>query len=274
MREIFFLTLFAALTFSACKQDDSRSKAEQDLARTQASPLILAGQWIDLDFCARSGQYGSVLKAMDNAHVPYAYAFEFLPDIPDSVICYDGTRSWKLPVKYNRDTLELQNAFEGKSVFLVYHSQGQKDMTLFDGTKGHTRVDRFIKSTANAPDGLGAFMVALHHHLFSGLMLPIGKGNRRDSLLFTPGGAIMKWSEDEYNSYRVCITNDCFTTKEPADIIIMAKADQPGSEKRFAFRYNETNDTLTLYHLLPAKEEGAAQEIGGVAYCFRRLITQ
>ncbi len=221
-----------------------------------------------MDFCARANQYGSVLGATNNAHIPYAFAFEFLPDKPDSVLCYDGTRSWSLPVVYKQDTLELKNAFEGKSVYLVYHSKGDKDMTLFDGTRGRTRMDRFIKSGANTADAFGAFMVALQHQLFNGLMLPIGKGSGRDSLLFTPGGSILKWSE--YDRYRVCVTADCFTTKEPVDIIILAKSDKPNSEKRFAFRYNATNDTLTFYHLVG----DAPQEIGGAAYRFRRVITQ
>lgn len=117
-------------------------------------------------------------------------------------------------------------------------------------------------------------MVALQHNLFNGLMLPIGKGNTRDSLLFTPGGSILKWKE--FDMYRVCVTPDCFTTKEPADIIILAKSDKPGVEKRFAFRYSPNQDTLTFYHLAPSPspEGKAAQDIGGVAYRFRRLITQ
>ncbi len=269
---LFFL-LLSVLMWSACQQDNSRAQGETSGSTTQASPLILAGQWIAMDFCARANQYGSVLGAMNNAHVPYAFAFEFLPDLPDSVICYDGSRSWKLPVKYNRDTLELSNAFEGKSIFLVYHSQGEKDMTLFDGTKGRTRMDRFIKSSANTPNAFGAFMVALHHNLFSGSIIPLDRSNSRDTLLFTPGGSILRWKD--YDTYRVCVTSDCFTAKEPSDIIILSRSDKPDTEKRFVFRYNATNDTLTLYHLLPNRsDEKAAQDIGGIAYRFRRLQPQ
>lgn len=274
MKNALLLALLPLLLLSACKQDDNRAKTEQTGGSpTQASPLILAGQWIAMDFCARANQYGSVLGAMNNAHIPYAFAFEFLPDLADSVICYDGTRSWKLPVKYNRDTLEFQNAFEGKSIFAIYHSQGEKDMTVFDGTKGRTRMDRYIKSGANTPDAFGAFMVALHRNLFGGILLSIGKGAGRDTLLFTPGGSILKWNE--YDRYRVCVTGDCFVAKEPTDIIILGKSDKPDAEKRFAFRYNATNDTLTLYHLIPNRtDEKAAQDIGGVAYRFRRIESQ
>ncbi|MCS6930067.1 MAG: hypothetical protein NZM43_11325 [Saprospiraceae bacterium] len=274
MKKAFLFICLATVLFVACKSDQSQTKREQiSAASTQASPFVLAGQWIAMDFCARANQYGSVLGAMNNAHVPYAYAFEFLPDLADSVICYDGNRSWKLAVKYKRDTLEFQNAFEGKSIFAIYHSQGEKDMTVFDGTKGRTRMDRYIKSSANTADAFGAFMVALHHNLFQGLMLPIGKGTSRDSLLFTPGGSILKWKE--YDTYRVCVTADCLTAKEPYDVIILAKSDKPNSERRFAFRYNATNDTLTLYHLIPNRaDEKAAHDIGGVAYRFRRIQPQ
>jgi hypothetical protein len=275
MKRIFAVVSFAFL-FLACKSDESRtpsSSSSAAVSATYASPSLLAGQWIAMDFCARANQYGSVLGAMNNAHRPYAYAFEFLADMPDSVLCYDGNRSWKLPVTYKKDTLELRNAFEGKSVFLVYHSQGTKDMTLFDGTQGRTRMDRFIKSAANTPDAFGAFMVALHHNLLGGSLLPIGKPSARDTLLFTPGGGILKWKE--YDRYRVCVTDDCFTTREPVDVIFLGRSDRPDVEKRFAFRYNATNDTLTFYHLRPiGSGEKELYDIGDVAYRFRRLVLQ
>ena len=226
-----------------------------------------------MDFCARANQYGSVLSAMNNAHLPYAYAFEFDPNKPDSVICYNGFEKWTLPVKYNNDTLEVQGASQGKSVFLLYHSQDSKEITLFDGTQGTVKMDRYVKSQANTANGYAAFATALNHNLFGGILLPLDKGNVRDTLLFTPGGFIMKWKD--YDMYNVCTGGDCFVAEEAIDVILLAKSDKPNAEKMYGFRYNATNDTLTFYNLVNTKpDEKFAYEIKGPAYRFRRISQQ
>lgn len=269
MKKTILLLGFLATALLACKQDPS-STAQQQTAGNHADPVILAGHWIAMDFCARANQYGSVLGAMNNAHIPYAYAFEFDPVKPDSVTCFNGVETWALPVKYNKDTLEVQGASQGKSVFLIYHSQSSKEMTLFDGTRGSVKMDRFIKSSANAANAFASFNVALNYNLFGGILLPLDKGSSRDTIIFTPGGLIMKWKE--YDMYNVCTGGDCFVAEEAIDVITLAKSNKPGSEKMYGFRYNGTNDTLTFYNLVNTRpDEKFAYEIKGPAFRFHRV---
>ncbi|MEQ1744228.1 MAG: hypothetical protein ABMA02_02300 [Saprospiraceae bacterium] len=260
------ILLLALAFFASCKPDAPKSDGQQ-AADNHASPVLLAGYWIAMDFCARANQYGSVLSAMNYAHAPYAYAFEFDPNKPDSVICYNGFEAWTLPVVYKKDTLEVKGASQNKSVFLMYDSKGSKEMSLFDGTQGTMKMDRFVKSKADVRDGYSAFTAALNHNLFGGLMLPLGK---RDTIMFAPDGFILKWSE--YSKYEVCTGGDCFVGEDAIDIITLSKYDKPGSEKMFGFRYNGTNDTLTLYNLVNTRpDEKYAYEIKGPAYRFRHV---
>ncbi len=266
------ILLLGALAFAiaACKHDTPNA-ANQQSDDTSASPVILAGHWIAMDFCARANQYGSVLSAMNNAHVPYAYAFEFDPNKADSVICYNGIEKWALPVKYNKDTLEVMGASQGKSIFLLYQSKGNKEITLFDGTQGSMKMDRFVKSKANTLNGYAAFTTALNYNLFGGILLPLGAG--RDTIQFTPGGLIMNWKD--YDQYSVCTGGDCFVAEETMDVITLSKSSKPGSEKMYGFRYNGTNDTLTLYNLVNTKpEEKFAYEIRGAVYKFYHGVPQ
>lgn len=105
MQKILILILFSIALLSACKQDSKTSATEQE--SQTASPQLLDGHWIAMDFCARANQYGSVLQAMNNAHKPYSYSLTFDRANPDSVGCFNGFETWKVPVKYNVDTLEL-----------------------------------------------------------------------------------------------------------------------------------------------------------------------
>ncbi len=272
MKKTILLFGILAVVIAACQQDSANSGAQQS-GDIVASPTILAGQWIAMDFCARANQYGSVLGAMNNAHRPYAYAFEFTPNNPDSVICYNGFETWTLPVKYNKDTLEVMGASQGKSVFLLYQSQGNKEMTLFDGTQGSMIMERFVKSKAGTKDGYVAFAAALNHNLFNGAIIPLGKDAGRDTLLFTPGGFIMNWKA--YDQYSFCTGGDCFVTEEPMDVITLSRSDTPGSEKMYGFRYNGTNDTLTFYNIVNTRpEEKFAYEIKAPAYKFYRIPQQ
>src|SRR5690606_39026206 len=105
MRKLLFSILLLALICTACKRDSKTAGATA--ATLTASPALLGGHWIAMDFRSRANQYGSVRQAMNNAHLPYAYAMTFNPGQPDSVTCYNGIETWTLPVKYNADTLEL-----------------------------------------------------------------------------------------------------------------------------------------------------------------------
>lgn len=266
MQKLFFTTLLLALFGAACKQDPKTGNTGQ--VPQTASANILGGHWIDIDFCARAAQYGSVLQAMNNAHLPYAFAFEFNPGQPDSVTCFNGVETWNLPVKYNADTLELVGARQGKSIFLVYSSQENMDITMFDVTTGQARMDRFIKSKAGAKDGLTAFHVALNHNLLNGIFTPLGKG-ASDKVQFTPGGYIQGLKD--YDRYELCTAGDCFVTGDLIDVVTFSKSQTENSGKMLGYRYSAQNDTLTFYNLLNDKpDEKGAYKIGAPVYKFSR----
>lgn len=255
-----------ALLFIACKSDP---KSGDQSGTQNDTRSMLAGHWIAMDFCSRANQYGSVLQAMTNGHVPYAYGISFDPNNPDSAICYNGMERWTLPVKINADTIEMVGARPGKSVFLIYHSQGKKDMSMFDGTTGTVQLDNFIKSKANARDGITAFAVALNHHLFSGVFGELGKAAAKPEIQFTPGGFILNWKP--FDRYEVCTAGDCFVMDNDMDIITMSKSTEKDSDVMFGFRYSAQNDTLTIYNLVNAKpDEKGMYETKGVAYRFFR----
>ena len=263
------LILFAAL--SACKQDP-KSPAAGTPASTQpsllASPLILGGQWIAMDFCSRANQYGSVLGAMNYAHMPYCFAFDVNPERPDSVTCYNGMETFKLATKYSGDTLLLLNARPDKNLFLIYDSQGDKSITMFDATTGDAQMDRFVKSKANARDGYAAFQTALNHNVFGGTLTPLGKGASAQ-VMFTPGGFIQGMSD--YDRYELCTAGDCFVSGSKVDVVTFSKRKKEGSDKMFGFKYSAQNDTLTFYNLLNKNpNEKGAYAVGGVAYRFLR----
>lgn len=269
MKKILFLIGAAALLLAACKSDPKATGNQGEAAQANASPTYLAGHWIAMDFCSRANQYGSVLDVMTNSYVPYAYAISFDPNKPDSVICYNGMESWTVPVKYNVDTIELINARPGKSVFLVYHSNGQKDMTMFDPTQGSMKMDQFIKSKANARDGYAAFTAALNHNLFSGAFVPLGGKPAKKDVQFSPGGFILDW--EPYDRYSVCTAGDCFVANNNIDVITLRKSKVENSEKFYGFKYNGQNDTLTFYNLVDTKPgEKGMYAPKGVAFRFLR----
>ncbi|MBK6930834.1 MAG: hypothetical protein IPH12_08125 [Saprospirales bacterium] len=270
MKPIFLFCAVLAFIAAACKQD-SKPAGGTDTAggSAYANPTVLAGHWIAIDFCSRANQYGSVLAAMNNAHLPYAYALSFDPNLPDSVICTNGFEKWTLPVRYNRDTMELVGASQGKSVFLLYSSQDNKEITMFDATGESVKMDRFIKSKAESPTGRIAFTVALNHNLFNGTFRQAGKGGSKGAILFNTAGHIRNWGP--YDRYEVCTGGDCFVSGNAIDVMALSKSNTEGSERLFGFRYSAGNDTLTLYNLVnqnPA--EKGSFVVKGVAYKFLR----
>ncbi len=266
MQKLLIAFLLLAVFFSACKQDSKN--ADTKTPALTASPDMLGGDWIAMDFCARANQYGSVLQATENAHQPYSYSLTFNPGMPDSVGCYNGFETWNVPVKYNADTLELVGAIQGRSVFLIYDSKGNQDMTMFSFIDGNTRLDKFIKSKAGAKDGPAAFHVALNHNLFNGIFSPIGKG-ASNNVTFTPGGLIQGLKE--YDRYEVCAGGDCFVANNLIDIVTFSKAQAENSEKILGFRYSAQNDTLTFYNMVNTNpNEKGAFAVGPVAYKFSR----
>ncbi len=273
MNKVFLLANLLIFTLISCKQDPKSANQNGAPAHIQpgeqANPTVLAGHWIAMDFCAFANQYGSVLQAMNSAHLPYAYAITFNPAKPDSAICYNAYESWTLPIRYKNDTLELAGARPGKSIFLIYHSNMEKDITMIDPTGNRVQMDRFIKSKAGTADGYTAFTTALNHNVLNGVFTPLGKG-KSEQVMFTPGGFLQGLKG--YDRYELCTGGDCFVAGQDIDVMTFFDAkDRAKSEKMFGYRYNSQNDTLTVYNLVNTnKEEKGAYKVAAPAYKFSR----
>lgn len=273
MNKLFLIALVVLGTCVACKQDAQKngvngSKLPEETINT------LAGHWVAIDFCGRVKTYGSVLEAMNETHLPFAYGITFNPAYGDSVECFTGDERFKLPFKMNVDTIELKNARgENKSVFLILVEQGEeKEMTMFDPSPSGTQIDRFIKSKAGVPDGYQAFLTALNHNLFSGAFSLSGKGGEKN-IQFEPGGGITKFKD--FDRYEVCTAGDCFIAGPVVDIITLKKAKTENSEVMFSYKYSANNDTLTLYNMIEQNpEEKGTSIVGKPAYKFLRKFSE
>ncbi len=263
---LFCISVFTILF--ACKNDPNSATATPDIQH--ASPALLEGHWIAMDFCARANQYGSVLGALNNAHAPYAYAYTFSANDPDSVTCFNGFESWKCAVKYSLDTIEIKEARPGKSIFMVYEPNS-KDMNTYDGTNDRgTELDRYIKSKSNSPNGYLAFTTALNHNLFEGNFFPVGK-NVEKPVQFTPGGYILEFPD--YDRYLPCTGGDCFLLGDQMDVLTLANTKDKSSKKFFGFKYSAKNDTLSIYKLNESATEKSAT-VGALAYRFIRKMPE
>ena len=270
-----FFSFLLMLALTSCKDEPKVTDPNLPANFTpgeSANPTVLAGYWINLDFCSRAGQYGSVIQTVNNSHLPYAYAFAFNPGKPDSVTCFNASSAWTLPVKYKKDTLEIVGAIEGKRpVYLVYHSHGEKDMTMFDNSSGSTRMDNFIKSKAGTKDGYTAFTTALGHHLFSGQFTPTGKNASKEKIVFTPGGFITGWKV--FDRYVVCTGGDCLVAGQEIDVFSLYNSKQgEAAAKYYGYKYNAGNDELTIYNLISSGEKGS-WKAGAPAYTLKRSFS-
>jgi len=269
MKKILLLVASFALVLSACKQDSKNAGAAES-ENLHASPKQLSGHWIAMDFCARANQYGSVLQAMNNSHIPYAYAISFETANPDSCVCYNGMETWRVPVKYNVDTVELVGARQGKSVFLVYNSQtqGEREITMFDVTTGTALMDKYIRSKAEVKNGAKAFMIALNHNVLGGLFTSPSKSATGD-IQFTPGGFITGLKD--YDRYELCLAGDCFVAGDAIDVITLSNSKKENSGKMFGYRFDGQNNTLVFYNLINKNpDEKAAYAVGSEAFKFIR----
>ncbi len=273
MNKAFLFANLLMISLLACKNDPKSSDSNQAPSHIQAgekaNPMILAGHWIALDFCSFSGQYGSVITAMNNVHKPYAYAITFNPAKPDSVICYNGFESWSVPVKINVDTITLENAKPGKNIYLIYHSEGEKDITMIDPTNSKVQMDRFIKSRATTQEGISAFETALNHHVLNGVFTPVGKGST-DKVMFTSTGELQ--GIKGYNRFKLCSAGDCFVAGQDIDVISFYNAkDEAGSTKYYGYRYSSNTDTLSIYNLINTNPAEKGQyKVATAAYKFSR----
>ena len=270
MHTRFILSFAFALLLFACKQDATNNTAA---VHESANLNNLGGQWIALDFCSRAAQYGSVLQAEYNAHRPYAFALVFNPAQPDSVLCFDGVKNWKLPIKITQDTIEMQGAAQGRSIFLMYDSQSKKHLTMFDGASSNkTQTDRFLKSTVvDSRNGYEAFTRALYHHLFQGSFSLLAAKSASSKIVFLPEGVIQGWPD--YDRYSVCTGGECLVMGNELDIMTLRNSKKEGAEKMFGFKYSNQNDTLSISNLADATpNEKGGYAVKGVAYRFLRKL--
>jgi hypothetical protein len=247
---VYLLPALLFLTLSACKQDQKTAAGAANGAEPKpgASALTLSGHWIALDFCARAGKYGSVLAAMNNGHKPYAYALTFLPSQLDSALAFPGPDGRYVPLRAEEDTVQIVNAREKGPIYLVYSSQGDQSMTMFDPAPSGTQMDRFIKSRGSAKDGYTAFVTALSHHLFNGTFTLLGKkAAAEQKIAFAPDGALRNFPG--YDQYEVCVEGDCYVAGQAIDVVRLSNSKAENSAKAFGYRYSGQNDTLYLYNL-------------------------
>jgi hypothetical protein len=262
-KSLFFALLGLSAFFFACKND---SPTTTEAPVEHADKNNLEGYWIAIDFCTRAGEYGSVLTAMNTSHRPYFYAFSFSQS-EDSVVCFNGSGAIKLAYQINVDTIELKNAFDGKSLFLGY-SPVSKDLTLYDVSVSPAQTDRFIKSGVKVSNGYQAFTSLLNRNLFEGNWKLVAGGKSDQPVGLTPDGNIFNLGD--YDRYGVCTNGDCFRLGSQMDIISLGASKRDNAITRFGFKFSTQKDTLSFYHLKETDPKMVA-ELGGLAYRLVRL---
>ncbi|MBU6341451.1 MAG: hypothetical protein KGS48_08170 [Bacteroidetes bacterium] len=270
MNKIYRILPLLAILWTGCASDAGQTKGSKGPNSPEEVLNALAGHWVNIDFCGRANQYGSVLQAMNETHLPYAYAFSFSPVFKDSVECFNGFENFKLPFKMRADTLEIVGARgEKTSIFMVLgNKEKEMDITVFDAAPSGTYIDRYIKSKAGAADGYRSFLTALNHNLFSGAFTRVGKPSE-NNILFTPGGFIQKFKD--YDRYEICTGGDCFVAGPYLDVITLRNSKKEGSEKICSFKYSAKHDTLTIYNLVEQNpEEKGTFVLGKPLYAFTR----
>lgn len=278
MNKAFLFANLLIFTLLSCKQDPKNAGQSNLPAHLQpgekANPMVLAGNWIALDFCARANQYGSVLQTMNNSHVPYAYAINFNPAKPDSALCYNATKFWMMKIQYNEDTLQLLGDPSGKPIYLIYHSNIEKDITMFDPTGPKLKMDRFIKSKAEAPEAYTAFTTALNHNILNGTFTAFGNTKGTNGPVRFNTNGFMEGFKD-FDRYVICTGGDCMVAGQEIDVITFYSPKTDLKPNPFGFRYNGQNDTLTLYNLINATPDvQGSYKVGAPAYKFSRKVSQ
>ncbi len=267
MTKHLFCLLFSIFLWPSCDSDKNPNNPQATLSPAGANAI--AGNWIAIDFCSFAGKYGSVLKAMNNTHKPYAYAITFDPSKPDSALCYNGFESYYLPLKIQGDTLiELKEARSGKPIFLDYDAQTNRDMTMYDATLGKAYTNLMIKAGNSSKTGYQSFLTALNHHLLNGDFKPKGKNNA-GAIQFTPNGEIV--GLPDYDRFELCTAGDCFLAAQEIDVIALSKSKVENSENYLGYRYSDDLKTLTLYNLINVNpDEKGTHVVGQPVYTLVR----
>ena len=258
MRTILAFGVLLLLTLAACKNDSKSNNSNAE----QTSATTLAGFWVPIDFCARAGKEGSVLKAMNNYNKPYSYALGFDSANPDSVSCFNGFEKWKMPVIYRKDTLEIPNVNGNLSIYLIYDPETNKDLTMFNGVHGRTEINRYTLSRTQSMNGYEAFLTALNNSMMGGNFQSAGKGG--EQVRFTPDGTV-KGLKD-YDKYELCTGGDCVVMQD-LDVITMKDSKKPGSDQMFGYRFSAKKDSLLIYNLINQNpQEKGNYAVGTVAH--------
>lgn len=271
MRFFSFL-IFCIFIFQNSCQTDNKKNGRTSAPSSVSGDARLAplyGNWIAIDFCAYCSQYGSVLTAMNNTHLPYAFALTFKESDRDSVLCYNATESWKRPIRFTADTLiEILDARRtGKSVFVAYSPSGNKDLTMYDATQAKTSLDRFTKTNVPEKTGAEAFKTALNHQLMGGEFASTGKS--RGTVRFLPTGEIT--GLEGYDRYEICTGGNCFIAGQDSDVLILSDSKGQKPPLYAGFKFDPNRTALTLYELKNEKsdQKGSARP-GATLYKFTR----
>jgi hypothetical protein len=236
----YFLFLTFAFLFS-CKNEPKTTKTSS----INASNVMLAGNWLAIDFIARASDAQSTVKAKENNMEPYAYAFSFTNALKDSVNCFNESKTWRLPVRFNVDTVEIKNATpEGKSVYLVYHSGTDKTMDLINTTSNTPTIQRFTRTQAVLMEPYVAFNIALNTNFFRTKYQLI---NKKDAdVIFGQDGQVTGLPNIDF--FRLCIAGNCRVAGEFHDVIYLGNSKTKTGEF-YEFRSSVQRDSFFIYNL-------------------------
>jgi hypothetical protein len=256
-----FLLSFILVTgfFTACKSDPKNTANKNSSSTIQA----IAGAWISEDFIGFATQYRSVLEARNNGRAPFAYALTFDILRPNQVICDNGFETFPLNINIVADTIEMKNAVQGKSIFLVYDSQSSKKIAMYDVSHGNIEISYFTKAPASA-DAIAyqAFLAKLNKAIIVGKYNMV-KGKNQVPVSFNEDGSITGL---EYNKYELCTNGDCFVTGTAIDVVSFFKENNT-QPVFFGYRITPGKDKITLYELKNEKpEEKGAYTVGAPVY--------
>jgi hypothetical protein len=269
MQKLIFICSFSLILLFSCKNDPKTAEGANAVDQSiqpvdQASPKQLSGFWINTSFIQQVNNTGSVVKAINSHHKPFAYMFYFDDKNPNKVAYSDGAGGNYLDAVYRKDTIELKNAAAGKSIFLVYDSEnGGKQITMFDGTgTGPTQLDQFTKSSSDLKDGNLIFANAVNYNLFGTKYLLNGKEAFIDPKGFLRG--VPGW-----DGYQVCVSSQCFRLGAQMDVINLTNSKDKTSEL-FGWEYNAAKDSMAFYKLRPSANPDSVYTIVNKAFTLVR----
>jgi hypothetical protein len=239
------LTFFAIIIFLSCKNDPIVSKNKGNASTSHASNDRLLGNWLATDFISRAMASASIVNAKNNNMEPYALAFSFNYQLKDSVNCFDSRRNWRLPVRFNVDTVEIKNATsEGKSIFMVYNSGTDQSIDLINTTGASPTIQRFTRTRTAEMDAFTAFNMALNVGFFKNEFTLAGKSGNK--VTFLQDGQVTGLSGIDF--YRLCTGGDCMVAGEFQDVIYLGNSELKKGDF-YGFRSSVQRDSFLIYKM-------------------------